>query len=180
MKATPLEKRLTGLVAPVVESRGCRLVCVKVTGNEAGGGQTIQIMAENPETRTLGVEDCAKISREVSALFDVEDPIKSAYRLEVSSPGLERPLVSLDDFAAFAGHEAKVEIDPPVNEQKKFRGRLRGVQDDNILMTTNDQGDVTLPFASVEKAKLVITDDMFQKGQKKSSTTHKGLKEKQR
>lgn len=176
MKATPLEKRLTDLVAPVVEDRGCRLVCVKITGE--GGGQIVQIMAENPETRSLGVEDCAKISREISALFDVEDPIKSAYRLEVSSPGLERPLTSLQDFTDFKGLEAKVEISPPVNEQKKFRGRLQGVKGDDVLMTTKDQGDVTLPFASIEKAKLVLTDDLFQGGQKKPKPEKKKTEKK--
>jgi ribosome maturation factor RimP len=163
MKQTPLEKRLTKLFAPAIEGGGYRLVCVKIIGAEQA--QTVQVMAENPATRALGVEDCAKLSRELSALMDVEDPIKGAYRLEISSPGIDRPLVSLQDFADFTGFEVKIEISPPHNGQKRFRGRIKAADDKDrtFAIVTEDQGEVTLPFAAVEKAKLVMTDELLKK-----------------
>ena len=158
MKQTPLEEKLTALFAPAIEDRGLRLVCVRTFGEE--GVKTIQVMAENPVTRKLGVDDCAKISREIAALLDVEDIMKDAFRLEVSSPGIDRPLVNLQDFADFSGFEAKVEIDPPLDGRKRFRGRLKGT-DNGLIMMETDEGSVNLPFVAVNKAKLVLTDELI-------------------
>lgn len=158
MKQSALEEKLTGLFAPAIEDRGLRLVCVRVFGES--GTSTIQVMAENPSTRKLGVDDCAKISREIAALLDVEDIMKDAYRLEVSSPGIDRPLVSLQDFADFSGFEAKIEIDPPLEGRKRFKGRLKGTDDGKIMIDT-EHGAVALPFAAINKAKLVLTDELL-------------------
>jgi ribosome maturation factor RimP len=118
MKQSGIERRITKLVQPVIEDKGYALVCVSMQGPD------LQIMAENPATRNLGVDECAMLSREIAALLDVEDPIRGRYRLEVSSPGIDRPLVKLQDFADFEGFEVKVEINPPIDGQKRFRGYL--------------------------------------------------------
>ena len=161
MRLTPLEHRLTEYAAPVVQDLGFALVLIKVIGSD--GSQTVQVMAEDPETKRLGVDDAAKISRALSAVFDVEDPIKGAYRLEVSSPGIDRPLVRLEDFTDYEGFEAKIESDTPAeNGQRKFRGQLKGLNGENILIDT-DQGEAEIPFASLTKAKLVMSDELIQK-----------------
>ncbi len=157
---------MMALFAPSVEDRGLRLVCVRVFAEN--NQPVVQVMAEDPQTRGLSVEHCARISRELSALLDVEDLVKDAYRLEVSSPGIDRPLISLQDFADFAGFEAKVEIAPPLNGQKRFRGRLAGTEGDQILITT-DEGPASLPFAALVKAKLMLTDDLIKAGERKKN-----------
>lgn len=169
MKLTPLERKLNDLIAPVVTHKGYRLVSVRVHG--ADGANTVQIMAENPATRRLGVDECAVLSREIAALMDVEDPIKSAYRLEVSSPGIDRPLISLQDFADFSGFEAKVEIEPGLEGRKRFKGRITGLEDELILMDT-EEGPVKLPFAAVQKAKLVLTDELLKATKQEKTETH--------
>lgn len=156
MKQTELEQRLIKLLAPVIEHRGYRLVALRMHG------PTLEIMAENPATRKLGVDECAVLSRELSAVLDVEDIIGGAYRLEVGSPGIDRPLVDMQDFADFAGLEAKIELDMPLpTGQKRFRGRLRGTKDGDVLLNTEDQGDVALPFRQIQKAKLLLTDELI-------------------
>lgn len=159
MKRTPLENKLTEMVEPVVADLGFDLVLISLTGE--GGTKTLQILAQDPQTRNLGVEDAANISRAISALLDVEDPIAGRYRLEVSSPGIDRPLVKLEDFEHYAGFEAKLERHTPSeNGQKRFRGVLKGLQDKNILVET-DTGPVQIPFADLAKAKLVLTDELI-------------------
>ena len=161
MKQTPLETRLSEYAKPVIEDLGFALVLIKVIGEN--GSQNVQIMAEDPSTKRLGVDDAAKISRAVSAVFDVEDPIKGAYRLEVSSPGIDRPLTRLDDFKTYEGFEAKIESDIPAeNGQRKFRGVLKGLNEGNVLIDT-DQGSAEVPFASLTKAKLVMSDELIKK-----------------
>lgn len=180
MKQTVLEQKLTKLFTPVMADNGYRLVCVKVLGTEVQ--QTVQIMAENPVTRRLGVDECAVVSRELSALMDVEDPIKSPYRLEVSSPGIDRILVTMQDFIDFGGFDAKIEMGSPHNGQKKFRGPITATDEKtgNFVIKTEDQGEVTLPFADVEKAKLVLTDDLIKATANKSSETETQSKDTQR
>lgn len=156
MKQSGIERKITALVKPVIEDKGFALVCVTMQGPE------LQIMAEDPQTRKLGADDCAVLSREISTLLEVEDPIKGKYRLEVSSPGIDRPLIALQDFADFEGFEAKIEINPPQEGQKRFRGRLKGIEDEEILLDT-DHGTAYLPYGSVEKAKLVLTDELIKK-----------------
>jgi ribosome maturation factor RimP len=160
MHYTPLEEKLAALAAPVIEDLGFALHRIKVSG--ATGTLLIQIMAEDKETKNLGVDDAAKISRALSATLDVEDPIDGAYRLEVSSPGIDRVLITKSDFEDYKGYEAKIEslIPTPDKGQKKFRGRLGGMKDEIILLTT-DEGDVEIPYNSVAKAKLVLTDELI-------------------
>lgn len=159
MKVSPVERKIADIAAPVAESLGLRLVCVRITGD--GGAQNVQIIAENPVTRRLPLEDCTKLSRELSALLDVEDPVKSAYRLEVSSPGIDRLLVSLEDFEVFAGFETKVELDIPQEGQKRFRGHLRGLEGEQIKLETPDKGLVQFPYGNIAKARLILTDELI-------------------
>lgn len=159
MKRTPLEEKLTQLMQPVVTDLGFDVVLVSVIGE--GGTKTVQVLAQDPQTRNLGVEDAAKISRAISALLDVEDPIEGKYRLEVSSPGIDRPLVQAADFEHYAGYEAKLEIATPLeNGQRRFRGVLKGLQDKNVVVET-DRGQVELPLSELTKAKLVLTDKLI-------------------
>lgn len=161
MKQTPLEKKITELALPVAEDLGLEIVAVKIVGE--GGSQNVQIMAEDPKTGRILLDDCAKLSKAVSAVMDVEDPINGAYRLEVSSPGIDRPLTRLKDFVTYEGFEAKVESDTPnAIGQKRFRGVIKGVKDEQILIDT-DQGEEEIPFASLVKAKLVLTDELIKK-----------------
>ncbi|MAI60874.1 MAG: ribosome maturation factor RimP [Micavibrio sp.] len=160
MKLTPLEKRLSDLARPVIEDLGFKLVCVKHLSDNGG---TVQIMAEDPATGRLGVDDAAKISRGVSVIFDVEDPIKGAYRLEVSSPGIDRPLTRLEDFETYKGFEVKLESEiPSENGQRKFRGFIEALENEVITLKT-DQGEANIPFNTLVKAKLVLTDDLIKR-----------------
>lgn len=155
---TPLETKIAAMIAPVLEAQSVQLVDLSLKGG------VLQIMAEDPQSRNLGVDQCAVISREVSAILDVEDPIRGAYRLEVSSPGIDRPLVRLSDYTDFAGLEAKVELSVPLDGQKKFRGYLKGIEDESgkVLIDT-DQGAFALDFDHIDKARLVMTDELLKK-----------------
>jgi len=160
MRASPLENRIATLAAPVIEDLGFALVHVAVIGE--GGGRNVQIMAEDPATKRLGIDDCTKISKALSAALDVEDPIDGKYRLEVSSPGIDRPLVCLEDFNTYKGLEVKVETFVPTEEgQKRFRGRIMGVQDGETVLLNTDRGEVEIPFSAMAKAKLVLTDELI-------------------
>lgn len=159
MKATPLETRISQIIAPVVTDMGLSLVCVTIVGE--GGSQNVRVMAEDPNTRRLDIDSCAKLSKAISAVMDVEDPIKGAYRLEVSSPGIDRPLVRFEDFETYKGYEAKLETSAPnENGQKRFRGPLQGTNGNLILIST-EQGDAQIPFEDIAKAKLVLTDELI-------------------
>ena len=159
MKQQPLEIKIADMLQPVIEDLGFELYMVKMTGDE--GSTILQIMAEDPKTKRLGVDDCAKISRAVSAILEVEDPIKSKYRLEVSSPGIDRFLIRPEHFETYKGFDVKIETDTPAeNGQRKFRGTIEGLNDNKVLLKT-DQGDVEIPFGSLNKAKLVMTDELI-------------------
>jgi ribosome maturation factor RimP len=153
------ENRVAELIAPVIADLGFELVRVKLLQGASGRSQTLQIMAERPDG-TMNVDGCAKISRAVSALLDVEDPIRGEYVLEVSSPGIDRPLVRLQDFDKFAGFVAKVETSEPVDGRRRFRGLLKGIEGSNILLEGDDQL-YTIAFDMIEKAKLVLTDELI-------------------
>ncbi len=160
MRYTPLEEKIARLAAPVIKDLGFALHMVKVNGE--GNAQNVQIMAEDINTKNLGVDDAAKISRALSAVFDVEDPINSAYRLEVSSPGIDRALINESDFENFKGFEAKIEtMTPNADGQKRWRGVINGIENGQILVTTEDQGDTQIPFSALAKAKLVLTDELI-------------------
>ncbi|MEZ5862642.1 MAG: ribosome maturation factor RimP [Geminicoccaceae bacterium] len=143
------------MLAPTLHDLGFDLVQVRLLG---GQRRTLQVMAE-PLDRgvTMTVEHCADISQAVSAVLDVADPIAGAYVLEVSSPGLDRPLVRLDDFARFAGHEVRLEVEPPLDGRKRWRGLLEGVAGEDVLLTVEGLTR-RVPYPTVRKAKLVLTD----------------------
>lgn len=150
-----LDQRLAGIVQPVIEGLGYELVRLRYTG---GKNPTLQIMAEKPEGG-IEVDDCAKISRELSAHLDVEDPIADNYALEVSSPGIDRPLTRLKDFETWAGYEVKLETAELIDGQKRFRGMLRGVEDGEVLIDI-PQGTIGLQFEWLTDAKLMLTDEL--------------------
>lgn len=150
---------LTALIEPEVKALGFELVRVKLFGS--GDEYTLQIMAENPRTKQLVIEDCAAISRRLSDVLDEADPIEEAYRLEVSSPGIDRPLTRLHDFMEWSGHEAKIATTETVAGRKSFRGLLNGIDGEDILFKDNKAGDVTIPFAAVGEAKLILTDALI-------------------
>jgi ribosome maturation factor RimP len=145
-------------IEPSLAAMGYRVVRVAVTGGR--NRPTLQVMAERSDDKAMTVEDCADISRTVSALLDVADPIDAAYTLEVSSPGIDRPLVRREDFARFAGFEAKIELSAPVDGRKRFRGRLLGIEGDAVQLLV-DAAPVALPLAAVTRAKLVLTDELL-------------------
>ncbi len=149
------------LIEPSVAALGYRLVRVRLTGGEP---QVLQIMAERADSDGLdsgmNVDDCAQISRTISAVLDVEDPIPSAYSLEVSSPGIDRPLTRLADFRRFSGFDAKVEMHSPIDGRKRFKGELQGVADAAIVIRVEDR-HLTLPFNEVAQAKLILTDKLL-------------------
>ncbi len=151
---------IAALVEPTLEDLGFRLVRVQVLGRD---GQTVQIMAERAGG-TIVIEDCEAISRQISPLLDAHDPLPGSYRLEVSSPGIDRPLVRPSDFEDWAGHEAKIELTEPVGGRKRFRGVLEGFEDGEVRMecTLDQQGTQVLgfPVGLIAEAKLVLTDDL--------------------
>jgi ribosome maturation factor RimP len=149
--------KIEAMIAPSLDAMGYRVVRVAVTG---GRRATLQIMAERRDDQAMTVEDCAEISRTVSALLDVADPIAGAYTLEVSSPGIDRPLVRREDFARFAGFEAKIELTQPHDGRRRFRGKLLGVEGDAVRLLVDD-APVALPLAAVARAKLVLTDALL-------------------
>ena len=151
-----IDKRLAEIVQPVIEDLGYELVRLRLMS----GKQTIlQIMAERPEGG-IEVDDCAKISTEVSAVLDVEDPVEGEYALEVSSPGIDRPLTRLKDFDTFEGYEAKIETNELIDGQRRFKGELRGTQDGEVLVEIQ-QGIIGLEFDWLSDAKLVLTDELI-------------------
>jgi ribosome maturation factor RimP len=150
---------LTALIEPEVKALGFDLVRIKLFGS--GDEYTLQIMAERRETKQLVIEDCATISRRLSDVLDEADPIEEAYRLEVSSPGIDRPLTRLTDFLEWAGHEAKIAATETVSGRKSFRGVLNGIEGEDILFTDAKAGDVVIPFALVGDAKLILTDALI-------------------
>lgn len=156
--------RIADMIAPTLEAMGFQLVRVKLLGAQR---PVLQIMFERdtggaPHDGGITVEDCAEVSRAVSALLDVEDPISGAYRLEVSSPGLDRPLTRPTDFERFKSFEAKIELARPLEGRKRFRGRLKGLRGDTVLLADEESGAETpLPVADIANAKLVVTDDLI-------------------
>lgn len=145
------------LIEPSLEAMGYRLVRIAFLGARRA---TLQIMAERRDDAPMTVDDCSEISRSVSAILDVADPIAGAYMLEVSSPGIDRPLTRPEDYDRFAGFEARIELDQPIDGRKRFRGRILG-RANNQVRLAGESGEVSLPLACIAKAKLVITDDLL-------------------
>jgi ribosome maturation factor RimP len=155
-----LTDKIAAMIEPTIEALGYELVRVQLFPSPRGEASTLQIMAEK-EDGTMTVEACAKISREISVILDVEDPIDSEYNLEVSSPGMDRPLTRLKDFVKYVGHEAKVEMNKTVDNRKRYRGKLIGVEEEVILMDVDGERH-KLNFTDVQKAKLVMTDELME------------------
>ena len=160
----PTAATLNALVAPEAEALGFDLVRVKLFGGK--GDLTLQVMAERPDTRQLTIDDCAELSRRISDKLDAleeagKDPINEEYRLEVSSPGIDRPLTRLKDFADWAGHEARIVLLAPIEGRKVLTGTLKGVTDDRIAIYLPKHGELDVPFAQVNTAKLQLTDALI-------------------
>ena len=181
-KQTPAAEsaaRIEGLITPSVEARGFELVRVRFAGNSPA---TLQVMAERPDG-TMTVDDCAELSRALSAILDVEDSISGTYVLEVSSPGIDRPLVRQKDFERFTGFEAKIETAKPVAAdagavrsagQKRFRGRLLGMAGDDVRIET-ENGEIALPFDEIAAARLVLTNDLIEASMKRRPGAEPGV-----
>ncbi len=145
------------LVGPPIEGLGYELVRVRLTG---GGAPTLQIMAERKDRHEMSVDDCAEISRLISAVLDVDDPFAGAYTLEVSSPGLDRPLVRAGDYERFAGCEVRVETHRPIDGRKRFRGRLVGRRGTDVVVAVGEV-EHAIPFDDVLRGKLMLTDELI-------------------
>ncbi|WP_084115643.1 ribosome maturation factor RimP [Paracoccus sphaerophysae] len=157
---TAIDRRLAEIIQPVIEGMGYELVRLRLQGGKTA---TLQIMADRPEGG-INVEDCAEISTAVSATLDVEDPLEDAYHLEVSSPGIDRPLTRLKDFATFEGYDARLETNQPIDGRKRFKGVLAGVDGDEVLLNIEERGEtvtVGLNFDLLSDAKLLLTDELI-------------------
>ena len=162
IKETGLEQRIARIVEPVANDLGYSLVRVRMTQEN---GLTLQIMAEDGNGR-FNITDCERLSKDVSPVLDVEDPIDREYHLEVSSPGIDRPLVRARDFAAYIGHEAKVELSDLLDGRRRFRGLIKAVDGDHVVITLPDvpkgtEPDFRLPLTMLAEAKLVMTDKLM-------------------
>ena len=152
-----IDRRMAEVITPVIEDLGFELVRVRLMAGSKS--KTLQIMAEKPEGG-IEVDDCAAISTAVSATLDVEDPIEDAYTLEVSSPGIDRPLTRLKDFETWEGYEAKLETSEMIDGRKRFKGQLQGVEGDEVLIEI-EEGTIGLKFDWLADAKLILTDELI-------------------
>lgn len=150
---------LTKLIEPEAKAEGLELVRVKMIGGTSD--PTLQVMAERPDTRQLSLDECARLSRRLSELLDTVDPIEGHYRLEVSSPGIDRPLTRIQDFEDWKGHEARISLAEPIGGRKQFNGTLLGTAGDQVTVDVPNLGPTELPFAGIHSAKLVMTDKLI-------------------
>lgn len=175
IRETGVAARVANIVEPVLGDLGFRLVRVKVTSQN---GCTVQIMAERPDG-SMTVEDCEEASKAISPVLDVEDPIERAYYLEMSSPGIDRPLVRLEDFSRWAGHVTKIEMDVPYAGRKRFRGTLTGLEGERARLVRDDvkegaeDREVLLPVADMAEARLVLTDALIDEALKRGKMAEK-------
>jgi ribosome maturation factor RimP len=178
IRESGLDARIAQIVEPVIADLGCRLVRVRISGLN---GMTVQIMAERPDG-TMAVEDCERISRDISPVLDVEDPISREYHLEVSSPGIDRPLTRAADFDVHAGQVAKIEMAVAIAGRKRFRGIILGLREGKVGMRletggaaaatdAGEAGEVWLPAADIAEAKLVLTDALIAAAQQSDTAS---------
>ncbi len=162
---TDMDERILAIAEPVAQDMGLEIVRVRVMANKR---TTVQVMAERARDGLMGVDDCARFSRELSAILEVEDPLQGAYALEVSSPGIDRPLTTLPQFSRHEGYLARIELDRLVEGRKRFRGLLAGNDDDGNVGINLDGEEETafIPFDWIAEAKLLITDALIEAGQK--------------
>lgn len=159
MKATTQERQISALIEPAIAELGYDLIQVRLIGSQKL--QTLQVMAENPKTGKLDLNGCTAISRSISALLDVEDPIASAYQLEVSSPGMDRPLVKAADFEKYVGSKISLETDLPLEgDQKRFKGVIKSFTGGMIKLALEEETEVEIEFENVLRARLIVTDEM--------------------
>ena len=147
-------------IEPEVRRLGYDLVRVMMIGGASD--PTLQVMAERPDTRQLDIADCERISHRLSEILDLADPIEGSYRLEVSSPGIDRPLTRLKDFKDWSGHEARITLRHPRGDRKQFTGILQGLHGETVELHAKDGQDYELPFPDIASAKLVLTDKLIQ------------------
>jgi ribosome maturation factor RimP len=159
----PVDQRIAAIVEPTIRGMGFELVRLRLMG---GRRPTLQVMAERPDG-SMEVEDCAELSRQISVVLDVEDPIDREYTLEVSSPGIDRPLTRLGDFDRWEGYEARLETAEAVEGRKRFKGVLAGTEGSEVLIEV-DEGTIGLPFDWLSDAKLVLTDELIAESLKRS------------
>lgn len=169
--------RVAAIAEPAIVGLGFRLVRVRVSGAE---GCTVQIMAERPDG-TMSIEDCEAVSRAVSPLFDVADPVERSYRLEISSPGMDRPLVRRSDFERHAGQIAKIEMTAPVDGRRRFRGTILGTDGNSARIRRDDSAEgetqeVLLPIEDMAEAKLVLTDELVAASLKQGKAAERELR----
>ena len=170
--------RVSAVAGPVLQGMGYRLVRIKISGE---AGCTVQIMAERPDG-TMQIEDCEAISRALSPVLDVADPIDRAYRLEISSPGIDRPLVRRSDFERYAGHLVKIEMAVAHQGRKRFRGILAGVEGDAVRLHRDDirageDADVLLVMEDIADARLVLTDELIAESMRRGKAAEREMKQ---
>ena len=153
-----LEARLAEIVTPTLEGMGYELVRVAVAGRDR---PTVQIMADRADAAPMAVEDCEAISRALGAVIDVADPMPAGWTLEVSSPGIDRPLTRIKDWNRFAGHLARAELDPPLDGRRRFAGTVLGADAGHARLRLDDGSEVALPLGQLRRARLVLTDALI-------------------
>jgi ribosome maturation factor RimP len=159
LRATnPVEERVIALVEPTATQLGYRIVRVRLSGNRR---KTLQIMAERISDGQMGIDDCTRLSRALSPVFDLEDPVQGEFSLEISSPGIDRPLMRIEDFERFVGHEAKLETASMIDGRRRFRGEIAGVDGDEIRLRVAEGDELRLKLASLSDARLVLTDKLI-------------------
>ena len=159
---TTEDRQLLELLEPVAQAEGFDIVRLRLMG---GNTRRLQIMAERPSDHDIGIDECARLSRAFSAVLDAADPITGEYALEVSSPGIDRPLTRLEDFETFEGLEARIELDRLAENRKRFKGELAGVDGDNVCINLEGEEEtLLLPFAWIAEAKLVLNDQLMKLG----------------
>ncbi|EHK59029.1 ribosome maturation factor RimP [Allomesorhizobium alhagi] len=174
IRESGMDARVASIIQPVLRAIGFRLVRVRLSGQN---GLTLQIMAER-EDGTMTVEDCEEVSRAVSPALDVDDPIDKAYHLEVSSPGIDRPLVRKSDFAAWTGHLVKMETSILVADRKRFRGKIVSADEDGVVIERDqaaygEEPSVRVPFEAIAEARLILTDDLIRDALSKDNKARK-------
>ena len=174
IRESGMDARVASIIQPVLRAIGFRLVRVRLSGQN---GLTLQIMAER-EDGTMTVEDCEEVSRAVSPALDVDDPIDKAYHLEVSSPGIDRPLVRKSDFATWTGHLVKMETSILVADRKRFRGKIASADEDGVVIERDqaaygEEPSVRVPFDAIAEARLILTDDLIRDALSKDNKARK-------
>ncbi|MGB3503258.1 MAG: ribosome maturation factor RimP [Mesorhizobium sp.] len=181
IRETGIDARIASIIAPAVAGAGYRLVRVRLNGEN---GLTLQIMAERPDG-SMTVEDCEALSRAVSPALDVDDPIEKAYHLEVSSPGIDRPLVRKSDFSVWTGHLLKMETNMLVAERKRFRGRIASADEEAVTINRDAPGygeepTVRVPYDAISEARLILTDDLVRDALSKDNKAKKQARKRDR